>query len=61
MREHLLDLKKTVAWNEVLIGLLEGGSVTPADLKQLLLGQLRANNRRLREDLEGTTLARAAR
>ena len=61
VREHLLDLKKTVAWNEVLIGLLEGGSVTPADLKQLLLGQLRANNRRLREDLEGTTLARAAR
>lgn len=53
VRARLVDLKRTVAWNDVQIDLLEEASVSPPEVRALLLNQLRANNRRLRDDLEG--------
>lgn len=35
------------------IDLLEEASVSPPEVRALLLNQLRSNNRRLRDDLEG--------
>jgi parvulin-like peptidyl-prolyl isomerase len=50
-RARLLDVKRTLAWNDVQAALLEEASVQPADLKAALLAQLRGNGRRLREEL----------
>ena len=50
-RARLLDVKRTLAWNDVQAALLEGASVQPSDLKASLLAQLRGNGRRLREEL----------
>ena len=52
VRARLVDLKTTLAWNDVQIALLEQACVEPATIKTDLLGQLRANNRRVREELQ---------
>lgn len=51
-RERLLNLKKTIAWNEVQIALLEEAAVSPRDLRDGLLSGLRSSTRRVREELE---------
>lgn len=50
-RARILDVKRTLAWNDVQAALLEEASVQPAEVKSNLLAELRANSRRLREEL----------